>query len=77
MLILHWAEKVDRWTDHSAAAGMFVVCEHTVCNRRGTAQLTAPVKPLFDLDGSTKERQEEDDIPVCVFTDLVKPSGTN
>lgn len=77
MLIPHWAEQMDLWTDHSAATGMFVVCKHTVRNRRGTAQFTATVKPLFDLDRSTKERQEEDDIPVCVFTDLFKPSGTN
>lgn len=69
MLIPHWAEQVDRWTDHGAATGMFVVCKHTVRNRRGTAQFTAPVKPLFDLDRSTKERQEEDKIPVYVFID--------
>lgn len=77
MLIPHWAEQMDLWTDHSTATGMFVVCKHTVRNRRVTAQFTATVKPLFDLDRSTKERQEEDNIPVCVFTDLFKPSGTN
>lgn len=62
--------------DHSVTTGMFGIgIKHTVCSRRWTAQFTAAVKPLFYLERNTKEQQEEDDIPVCVFTDLFKPSG--
>lgn len=75
MLIPHWVGLVDGWTDPSVTTGMFGIYKHAVRSRRWAARFTAAVKPLFYLERSTKERQEEDGIPVCVFTDLFKPSG--
>lgn len=76
MLIPHWVGLVDGWTDPSVTTGMFGIYKHAVRSRRWAARFTAAVKPLFYLERSTKERQEEDGIPVCVFTDLFKPSGS-
>lgn len=72
MLIPHWVGLVDGWTDPSGTTGMFGICKHAVRSCRWTARFTAAVKPLFYLERSDRKRNG---IPVCVFTDLFKPSG--